>query len=137
MITDKFIRSTKVNGKTAIIYLLPASQGLAIAQQISSLILPTVGTVANGAQEGFGVDYQDAAITLTANLGEFEIIEAVKSLLSGLTIDNKEEDFDTYFMGNYGELTDIVAFAVKENFSSFFTKGGFLEKYLPKTNPPE
>jgi hypothetical protein len=129
---SKFIRSKKIDGKTVIIYLLPASKGLAVAQKLSTLLLPTIGTFANGSQDGEGIDFQDAALVLTTNLVDFEVEETIKSLFEGLTVDNNEVEFDTYFMGNYGMLTEIIAFAVQENFSSFFTKGGFLEKYLPK-----
>ena len=41
-------------------------------------------------------------------------------------------NFEDYFMANYAELCEVIAFALKENFGSFLELKGFVDRFLPQ-----
>ena len=126
-----FIQQPKIQGQQYQIYLIPAGEGLRMAKTLAQTFLPLWGQFMTSAQEG-NLDYSELAISLVGELDTFDVETLVRRLLKECTVDGKEVDFDQYFMGNYGELVEIVAFAIQKNFSSFFAAKGLLGSLLPK-----
>lgn len=111
------IKVKEINGKTFQIYLLPAGEGIGMAQKLSGLIAPMLE---QGANDEVSVDFIKVATSLSTSLGDNELLLIIKRLLKELAVNGSEVSFDDYFTGNYGELINIVAFALQENFGSFF-----------------
>lgn len=126
-----FVRQKKINDKTFQIYLLPTGKGLKTAKTLAQTFLPMWGEFMSSMQRG-ELDYHMLAMSLAAELESFEVETLIRDLLKELSVDGQEVKFDEYFMGNYGELVEVVAFAIKENFSSFFAAKGLFESLLPK-----
>ena len=126
-----FVKQTVINDKQFQIYLLPTGKGLKVAKQLAQTFLPMWGEFMGSMERG-EIDYHTLAMSLAAELETFEVEALIRELLKEMSVDGKEIDFDKYFMGNYGELIEIVAFSIKENFSSFFAAKGLLENLLPK-----
>lgn len=121
----KSVRMTVVNGKSVQLSLLKARDGFQMAMRLQKLILPAIGALVDG---NSGIDtnaYARAASLLVSNMESDEILMMVEKLLGRMTIDGQVVNFDEYFMANYGELVDILQFALKENFESFFASSGF------------
>lgn len=127
-------RQKTINGKNVVIYLLPASQGIVIAKRLLEIFLPAFGTAIESSKYESGMDFQEVAASVAANLPALDE-SIIKKLLKGCSVDLKDvgTDFDNYFMGNYGELISILEFAVTENFSSFFTGTDLLSKFQVMT----
>ena len=114
------VRKLKSNDKEFQIHVLPASEGLVMAHKLSKLVLPFL------TEETTEINFTIIAKSLGDNLGEKEILTMVKRLIKDLAVDNKDISFDDYFASNYGELVQLIGFALKENFSSFFEGLGIL-----------
>ena len=123
------IATKEVNCTDYTIQLLPATSGLAMSLEISKLLAPSVGA----GLDGFGHDellhgkattFSGVAKLLATQLGTVDVSGMVKALLNNLEADGKKVNFDTHFRGNYGDLIQLIEFALKENFESFFTESG-------------
>ena len=127
-------RKKTINGKEVTIFLLPASKGLVTAKKLSQVLLPTIGAFADGTS-GDGLDLSMPAAILVDSLDSLDVMAIVSILLEQMCVDGREVNFDEYFMANYGELFEVIKFALEENFSSFFTGSGIakmLRNKLPK-----
>jgi len=125
------VRSQELNGKQIQIYMLPAFEGLKMAQKLAQFVLPTVGAFYQG-MASESLNFEQIAVTLVEELDGIELETIAGRLLQGMSVNGQDVPFDDYFMANYGELTAILTFAIKENFGSFFEAKGLFDKYLPK-----
>lgn len=116
MFGDSF-KTKEIKDRTFQISLLPAGEGIQMAQKLSTLVLP----ILEGAGEDeVEIDFMKIATGLSASIGDKELLAIIHRLVKGLAVDGKEVKFDDYFRGNYGELIQVIAFALQENFGSFF-----------------
>jgi hypothetical protein len=60
-----------------------------------------------------------ATAAVLSRLQHQETIDFLLLLLEGLRKNDREVDFNTEFAANYGTLTRVVGWALKENFGSF------------------
>lgn len=127
------VKKTTINGKEFQIYLLPAGEGLRRATQLFKAFAPTFATVIDSIQDG-SFDYNAVAYTIAEGLDNIDTVETVQALLRDFSVNGMSVKFDDYFLANYGELVELMAFAMEENFASFFSAKGFIEKFLPKNN---
>ena len=65
--------------------------------------------------------FTDLAIALVRQLDELELEETCRVLLAGLTCNGQPVDYETHFAGNYSAYIQVIEYALKENFGSFFT----------------
>lgn len=135
MNTNRFRQSKLDNGKEVQIILLPAGEGLATATRLFRTFAPSLGAIITTLEEDGSIDFMAIAYTLTEGLEDFDINALVLRLLDQFTINGMQQNFDDYFVANYAELVEILAFALKENFGSFLELRGFAEKYLPMLKP--
>tara|TARA_R110002153_G_scaffold2993_1_gene14178 strand:- start:1461 stop:1961 length:501 start_codon:yes stop_codon:yes gene_type:complete len=118
----------ELGGKVYKIELLNAEDGIDLWEFLMQRILPSVGTGLDSLQhdsmlDGSPTTFTQALIHLSGKL-EGNTLKAISlSLLSSATVDGKPMDFKEEFKGNYGNWKSLVAFALKENFSSFFVEG--------------
>lgn len=111
------VRTKEINGKTFQIHLLSASNGIIIAQKLSSIVATMMGSTSS---DEIDIDFSKIATALSTNISEKELLEILGKLLKDMAIDQKAVNFDEYFSGNYGELISVITFALQENFGSFF-----------------
>ena len=126
------IRTTTISEKEYQIYLLPAGEGIKMAKELSSLILPVLGALTSGTGEGedVSIDFKSIATELITNMEDFDILITIKRLLKDVAVDGQDIEFDTHYMGNYGELIEAVSYALTENFSSFFSQSGIFKNLV-------
>lgn len=109
------------------IKFLPASDGITMAKELVKLLTPVLGSLVDGTREaaqfGDARVFSDAAVYFCANLDKADVLSMMKALLADLKVNGKDADFDTTFSANYGDLVEVVKFAMEGNFSSFFTSG--------------
>lgn len=128
---SKKIRKTTIQGKSVQIYLLPALEGILMARELAEIVIPTVGSFYQGFAEE-NLNFENLAMVLMSELDKIDVAQIITRLLKDMAVNESSVDFDDYFMANYGELVEILIFAIKENFSSFFAAKGLFDKYLPK-----
>lgn len=107
----KNVKQATVNGKAVQFYMLPATKGFTTAMKLMKVM--------SNATEDSGINEMLTAVI--DSLGDAEIMVIIADLMREMTIEGNQIDFDEYFMGNYGELVQILAVVLKENFGSFFT----------------
>lgn len=114
------------------IKLLPASDGIVMAKEIVKLVSPVLGSLVDGtrthAEFGDATVFTDAALYLCSQLDKADVLEMIYALLNNLKVNGVEVEFDEAFKANYGNLVEVVKFAMEGNFSSFFSS-----KALTKT----
>lgn len=124
-VADAGSRQIVIGDKTYGIQLLPATAGLQLGNRLIKGFAPTLGVfLDNEENTEFSLEqtlFTDAAIALTRHMDDMDVVAIIKGMLAGLTCNAKPVEFDQEFRGNYGTLMAIVEFALKENFSDFFT----------------
>jgi hypothetical protein len=114
---------------------LPMSKGINVAKELICLIAPTIGSAVDGVRHddlihGAPKSFSDLALVLVTQLDKVDILELIQLLLAGLLIDGDEVDIEEYFSGNYGELLEIMEFALRENFQTFFIGKGIKARLI-------
>lgn len=125
------VKTTVINEKTFQITMLPALEGMKIARKLAQVALPTMGAFYQGTVTE-SLNFEMLAVTIVEEMNAIELEEIIVRLLKDMAVNGQAVGFDEYFMANYGELTAVVTFAIKENFGSFFEAKGLFDKYLPK-----
>ncbi|QHZ59738.1 tail assembly chaperone [Alteromonas phage vB_AmeM_PT11-V22] len=126
---------TTVNGKSIRIKLLPAlTVGIPTARRLLNIIAPAVGGTLDGLRHddfihGAPKTFSEMALVVCKQLEEAEVHQIMFTLLEHMEVNNKVVNLDEYFMGNYGEMIEILEFALRENFQSFFTGNGMKERF--------
>ena len=128
------IATTKINDVDYTIALLPATVGLAMSLEISKLIAPSIGSTVDGLRHdevmhGAPATFSDLAEKLVGQMGKVNVVAMINSLLGKTEVDGKVINFDTHFRGNYGSMFQLVEFALRENFESFFTGSGLQTRF--------
>lgn len=108
------------------LYLLPAEDGIVIAQKLSQLVLPLL-SASDGKEGEFSFDFAKLATALSMGISDKELLTIIKRLLKEATANGKQIEFNSYFRANYGTLVALLAFSLKENFGSFFEGLAMLE----------
>jgi hypothetical protein len=128
---NKFFRTKEVNGRKYQITLLPALKAVAMGKTLMKLILPAIGGTVDGLRDDglYGVPktFTDLALTICSQLDDVDLDEIISVLLKDLVCEGQTvRDLDTHFQGELGEMFGVLEFALRENFSSFFTGNDFL-----------
>lgn len=135
-ISGKFLRTkTLENKKKAQIKILNTFAGIAVARKLLKVIAPALGGAADGLRHddvihGAPKSFTTLALTLCDQIDKAQVEDLIVVLLEDLSIDGKDVDVDEYFAANYGELIEILEFALRENFSTFFTGKGIKARFL-------
>jgi hypothetical protein len=109
------------------IKLLPSTQGIALALNLIRVFLPSIGAWADGEKkEGLILPednsmFSEVAMLLVGQMDRIDLSDVIKTLVGNTLLNNQPINFEEHFVGNYGTLIELVEFALKENFGSFFT----------------
>lgn len=127
---------TTASGRTYTVRTLPARKGWPIAMQLPKLLGGAVGALV--AQEKGATDAAAMAAAFDAlgtRLADPALFRVILDVLEGLTCDGrllidgaKADAFDVHFAENYGELIEVIVFAFRVNFSSFFAENPVVAK---------
>lgn len=123
---NKFFRKKTINGRKYQIQLLPALKAVGMAKTLSKVVLPALGGTIDGMRDdgfnGVPKTFTDLALVICTQLDGLDLEDIIQSLLEGCSCDGTDVvDLDSHFQGELGELVGVLEFALKENFSSFFT----------------
>lgn len=123
-------------GKTIKIALLPAiTKGIPVARRLLNLIAPVVGGTLDGLKHddiihGVPKTFSEMSLVVCQQLDQIDASSLVFTLLENMEVDGKAINLDDYFSANYGEMMEVLEFALKENFESFFTGNGMKQRFL-------
>lgn len=112
---------------------LPATTGLSCLTRLAAIIGAPAGAAAGGLKQTEGdllnLDagaMGDAVAKMTLQLADPSTLDLVKTLLTDLRKDDRKVEFDDYFAANYGELLELLAWSIRENFGSFLAGSRWL-----------
>lgn len=137
---SKFQRTFKASsGSQYRINILKGGVGIGLFLKLKNIVLPLFGGVLDGMSNDDVVldkttTYTDIALVLCEQMDKADIISVIETLLNGCTVKTPEDahsvpkdlNFDEHFMANYGDLLELLSFALQENFGSLFTSKGIL-----------
>lgn len=137
------IKKTKIGKDTYQLELLPAKAGFSLSLKLSKVLIPLLGTGFDAMEDEDG-GFTRMSLILVEQMDQVDISELVDTLLEGLIVNGDVVDFDVHFRGNYGALTEVIGFSLKENFGSFFEVKGLtarlsevMKKVLPQGEQAE
>lgn len=105
------------SGKKLTIQVLGGIEGVTLAQKLAQTFIPAYKKLFVDAKTFNAINIIEAAI---GGLAEIELTKIINRLLADATVNDFPLNVDNYFAANYGELVDFLAFALEENFGSFF-----------------
>jgi ribosomal protein S18 acetylase RimI-like enzyme len=117
------------------IKLLPMSTGIKVAKELIGLIAPAIGSAVDGVRHddlihGAPRSFSDLALVLVGQLDKVDVENLIELLLAGMLVNGNEVDLDDHFSANYHELLEIMEFALKENFQTFFIGKGMKARLI-------
>lgn len=110
---------------------LPATVGLEILTKLGGIASGPI-SVLNGGEGSAG----DALAALAGKLAESGTPGLIQKLVSGVTKNGRDIDFETEFSADYGILTQLVMWLLEVNFSSFLAGNPVLAGLLAKAEVP-
>lgn len=127
------IITTSLNGKNYTAKKLNAWAGVRHGLYIMKIILPCLGAGIDGVTSASEQPktFSDVTFRLVQSLeDDTKLCKLIQDLYEGFCVEGEVINFDTYFMGNYGELITSLEWLLKENFQSLFMEGGIQEKAM-------
>lgn len=126
---DKDLEGTiTVKDRVYKIKKMDADDGLNLWEYILQRLLPSIGTgldVMQGENDPFqaATTFSEAMMHLSNKLdgNSFKLIS--HAVLEGAEVNGEPMNFKEEFAGNYGAWRKVLAFALQENFKSFFEEG--------------
>lgn len=117
-------RTTEIDGSTVQITVLPTSEGWVMGTKLAEVLAPTLKEIfKEGVDE---INFLELATAIVSKLDQVDHLTIIKRVLKDVAVNGAGIDFETFFSAKYGLLIQFVAFALKENFSSFFEIGDIL-----------
>ena len=132
----KYSETKLSNNKKISIRLLPAiTQGIPVARRLLNVIAPVVGGTLDGLKHdeiihGAPKTFSELSLVICQQLEKADASNLVFTLLDGMEVEGQAIDLDEYFSANYGEMMEVLEFALRENFESFFTGNGMKQRFL-------
>lgn len=123
---------TLESGKSYTIQILKGRTGMRIGTKLLKTAGPVMGKVADSllAEDAdlYGEDnkFEKVAEAIMGCLDDLEFDKLVDDLLAYAKVQEPDQlprdlNIDEDFAANYGELVELLAFSIKENFGSLFT----------------
>lgn len=138
------IRKTKIGKNEYQIHLLPARKGMEHAMKLAQVIIPALGGSFDAQDEFKDYGFTQLSLVVVEQMNQIDIMDLVDEMFQGASINGQELDIDKHFRANYGDLIELITFAMKENFGSFFKVRGLTahlsrlkEQMFPKESTPE
>lgn len=134
--SEKYIQ---IGDNTYKVRLISGRKGIQIALQLKSIALPLLGRALDGLKDEDDFietpkTFTEMATMLTYSLGEQDMDKLIfDDILFDVKLKEGDEEvykainWDEFLIGNYGDFIPLIAFALKENFSSFFTGSGMMK----------
>ena len=135
---SKNVKHLQIGENTYSMKLIGGRKGIQIALQLKGIALPLIGTALDGMKnEDDYIEtpktFAEMATRLSYSLAERDMDKLIfEDLLFDVKLKKKGEDtfkvidWDEHLTGNYGDFIPLIAFSLKENFSSFFTGSGMM-----------
>ncbi len=122
--------------------LIGGRKGVQIALKLKQIALPLLGRAFDGLKDEDVLietpkTFTDMAILLNHSLDDANIDSLIfEDILFDVKLKHGDQyiqiNWDEYLIANYGCLIPLLAFAIKENFGSFFTGSGMMKGILGK-----
>jgi hypothetical protein len=136
---DSKWRHVTINDNTYSVRMMGAIKGAGLAIKLKGIALPLIGKYADGVNQEDDLlnppqTFTDMAQILTYQLENADVGDIIFSkLLKDIKFNGElVTDIDDIFSANYGDLIELVAFTIKENFGSFFTGSGLMRSVQEK-----
>lgn len=139
------IIETRVGGARWEMNTLPATIGLRCLTQLAAIVGAPAGAAAGGAKDGGIKDLDsgmlgEAVAKMAQQIAEPGTIDLIKDLLVNVRKNDKPVEFDDEFAANYGILSELLMWSLRENFGSFLAGnsllGGLAKKAMTSMSAP-
>lgn len=138
------IRTTTIGKKKYQIHLLPARKGMDHAMKLSQVVIPALGGSFDAQNEFKDYGFTQLSLVVVEQMNQINIMDLVDEMFEGASVDGEELDIDKHFRAEYGDLIELITFAMKENFGSFFKVRGLTahlsqlkDQMFPQETTPE
>lgn len=141
-LNEKFYKHIEINGDLYKVKMIGGRKGVSVALKLKSIALPLIGQGLDGLKQENNYfeapqTFTQMAMILTQQMEHHEIENLIlDSILYEVSIKKGDKfeviDWDEFLIANYGSLIPLLAFALKENFQSFFTGSGMMKGILSK-----
>ena len=125
-------RTTEIGGRKYTIRLLSAYTAFVTGMQLVKTFLPALGGLLDGeGRKDLVLPEDDALFTETAMLlvnqmDRVDLVDVIQHLVKDAQCEGATISVDSHFRGNISGFISLIEFALRENFSDFFT--GFLKE---------
>lgn len=143
-LNEKYYKHIEINDNLYKVKMIGGRKGVGIALKLKSIALPLIGQGLDGLKQEHKYfeapqTFTQMAMILCQQMEHNEIESLIlDSILYEVSIKNNQTgkfeiiDWDEFLIANYGALIPLLAFALKENFQSFFTGNGMMKGILSK-----
>lgn len=131
-------KDIKIGEDTYSVRMIGGRKGIAVSLKLKGIALPLIGRQVDGAMSEETLEvpttFTDMANILTEQMYKTDMDSLIfEDLLYKVKVNNEEiTDWDEYLTCNYSCIVPLIAFAIKENFESFFTGSGMMNGILAK-----
>lgn len=124
-----------INGKRYTIKLLGGVVGIQIFTDIAKVLAPSSAVAVDSYMDAERFlrsegTFESIVNRFVSNLSTPDVLRIVYTLLKDCMVDDKPLNIDEYFKGNYGDILELVWFALQANFETAFTQSGLKARFL-------
>ena len=129
------VRKIKIGENEFSITLLKGREGWRVAEQLGKVILPLIGESFDAGKHdeiihGAPTTFRDLALVFIEQMDKLNTEEIIfDKLLKDVKVDGEVVAIEEVIVGNYDILVELLMFALKENFGSFFSQKGFITRF--------
>lgn len=141
-LNSKSTKHIQIGDELFRVKLIGGRRGVQIALKLKQIALPLLGRAFDGLKDEDDFietpkTFTDMAVLLNHSLDDSNIDSLIfEDILFDVQIKHGDSyiqiNWDEYLMANYSCLIPLLAFAIKENFGSFFTGSGMMKGILGK-----
>lgn len=141
-LNERMIKHIKIEDRLYKVEMLKGRKGFHIAWKLKDIGILLTGQAFDGLKnEDSFIEppqtFTQLAMILCDGMDKHDVESMVlDEILANVSIKNGDDwmkvDWDEYLVANYSDLIPLLAFALKENFSSFFTGSGMMPSFLTK-----
>ena len=141
-LNEKHYKHIEINGDLYKVKMIGGRKGVGIALKLKAMALPLIGQGLDGLKQENNYfeapqTFTQMAMILAEKMEHHEIENLIlDSILYEVSVKKGSKfeviDWDEFLIANYGALIPLLAFALKENFQSFFTGNGMMKGILSK-----
>ncbi len=111
-------RTVTIGGNDYLIHQFGARKGWKLGKKVAKVMLPAMANLYS--EDGEGGSFADMMGSIAEHLDDLDD-QTIDELLSNVTVNKYQLDWDKHFTGKYGDLLHLLWEVIEFNFSDIFT----------------